>query len=220
MSQEASGWSLAARFQAARLVHVQDVDEGGPPVVQEHDPAIQPSTKPPGPNEPATPKAAPTRAESLDTLFARLSKATDSDEATGIASIIQRVWMQSGSDTADLLMTRAMTAMANDNHPVAVSLLDKIVILRPGWAEAWNKRATLRFLDGDDAGSMEDIAHTLVLEPRHFGALSGLGFILQRNGLDKAALKALRRAEEIYPKSSDIHKAVEDLVPDVEGRDL
>ena len=128
--------------------------------------------------------------------------------------------MQSGSDTADLLMSRAMTAMSNNDHPLAKTLLDKVVRLRPTWAEAWNKRATLEFLDDDDAGSMEDISHTLVLEPRHFGALSGLGFILKRHGMEAAALKALRRAAEIYPESADIRKAVDDLVPDVEGRDL
>ena len=166
------------------------------------------------------PPTPPTHAQILDRLFVRLAKASDPDEAAGIAGVIERLWMQSGSDTADLLMARAMEAAQASHRDVALSLLDKIVVLDPGWAEAWNKRATLRFLDNDDSGAMEDIGHTLALEPRHFGALSGMGFILKRNGLEKGALTALRRAQSIYPESPDIKKAVDDLVPDVEGRDL
>ncbi len=172
------------------------------------DPAAEPSPTP------------PTHQEILDRLFARLAKASDPDEAAGIAGVIERLWMQSGSDTADLLMARAMEAAQASHRDIALSLLDKVVGLDPGWAEAWNKRATLRFLDDDDSGAMEDIGHTLALEPRHFGALSGMGFILKRNGLEKGALTALRRAQSIYPESPDIKKAVDDLVPDVEGRDL
>ena len=173
------------------------------------------------PGEPAKPAGVPaSRQDMLDRLFDRLAKATDADEANGIAGLIQHVWMHSGSDTADLLMARAVEAMGSDHADVARSLLDKLVVIEPGWAEAWNKRATLRFLGNDDAGSMEDISHALSIEPRHFGALSGLGFILKRNGLEKGALTALRKAQQIYPENPDINKAVDDLVPEVEGRDL
>lgn len=162
----------------------------------------------------------PTRAQLLDGLFDRLAKSTDPDEAGGIAALIERTWMRSGSDTADLLMSRAVAAMGTDHRDVATALLDKIVALRPDWAEGWNKRATLRFLEDDDAGSMEDLSHVLALEPRHFGALSGMGFILKRNGLDAGALKALRKALALYPENPDLRKAVDQLTPEVEGRDL
>ena len=162
----------------------------------------------------------PTRKELLDTLFARLAKASDPDEASGVASLIERMWMRSGSDTADLLMDRAIAAMGGDHQDVARTLLDRIVALEPDWAEAWNKRATLRFLENDDAGSMEDIGHVLTLEPRHFGALSGMAFILKRNGMGKGALAALRKALEVYPENQDLRKAVDELTPEVEGRDL
>ena len=161
-----------------------------------------------------------TRAETLDRLMGRLGKATDPDEAQGIAGLIEQIWMKSGSDTADLLMTRVVTAINDNRHDVAGALLDQILELQPNWAEAWNKRATLRFLDDDDAGSMEDISHVLSLEPRHFGAISGMGFILARHGEDKAALTALRRALEIYPENPDVRKAVDRLTPEVEGHDL
>lgn len=187
-----------------------------------------PSARPPAGaerSEPAPPPAAPappppTRAETLDRLLGRLAKAGDADEAQGIAELVQRLWMQSGSDTADLLMGRAVSAMGDGRHDVAAALLDQIIELQPGWAEGWNKRATLRFLDHDDAGSMEDISHVLALEPRHFGALSGMGAILQRHGQDKAALTAMRRALAIYPEEPDLRDAIDKLAPAVDGSDL
>ena len=166
------------------------------------------------------PDRAPTRAEALDMLLGRLARAQDEAEAHAVAGMVERLWMESGSDTADLLMTRAVAAMNGDRRDVAAALLDKIIDLAPGWAEAWNKRATLRFLENDDTGSMEDISHVLVLEPRHFGALSGMGFILERHGEDAAALKALRRALAVYPQDGDVRKAVDKLAPTVEGQDL
>lgn len=170
--------------------------------------------------KPEPPPKPPTRAETVDKLLGRLAKAEDSDEAQGIAGLVQRLWMQSGSDTADLLMARAMTAMSGNRRDVAAALLDKVIDLQPGWAEAWNKRATLRFLEDDDSGSMADISHVLALEPRHFGALSGMGFILERHGEDAAALKALRRALAVYPQNAEVRKAVDKLAPTVEGQEL
>ncbi len=171
-------------------------------------------------SEPPPPAKIPTRQERLDGLFTRLSKTSDAGEASGIAAVIERIWLESGSDTADLLMARAVAAMGDDRRDIAGALLDKILLLEPDWAEAWNRRATLRFLEDDDAGSMEDLTHVLTLEPRHFGALSGLGFILKRNGMAKGALAALRSALAIYPENPDIQKAVDELTPDVEGREL
>lgn len=169
---------------------------------------------------PAPPPKPPTRAEVLDRLMHRLAEAQDPDEAKGIAAVVEHMWMDSGSDTADLLMTRALAAMGEKRQDVAAALLDKIIELKPGWAEAWNKRATLRFLEGDDTGSMEDISHVLAIEPRHFGALSGMGYILERHGEDAAALKAMRRALSIYPGDAELRKAVDKLAPTVEGQDL
>lgn len=170
--------------------------------------------------KPADPEPARSRADMLDDLFARLGRASDPEEAKGIAGLIQHIWMQSGSDTAHLLMTRAQTALSADKRDLALKLLDKIIAIDPTWAEAWNKRATLRYMDHDDMGSMADIGHVLALEPRHFGALSGMGYILVRNGMKKEALTVLRRALEIDPADGDLKKSVESLVPDVEGRPI
>jgi tetratricopeptide (TPR) repeat protein len=156
----------------------------------------------------------------LDDLFDRLAKSTDAEESEGIAGAIQRVWLRSGSDTAELLLSRAVAAMASKDLKLAETLLDRLIAIEPDWAEAWNKRATVRFELNDDQGAMRDIAQVLVREPRHFGALTGMGFILQRDGMDKAALKVFRKVLELYPKLDIIRKTVDKLTVDVEGRDI
>ena len=92
--------------------------------------------------------------------------------------------------------------------------------LEPNWAEAWNQRATVRFLSGDFDGSMADIDRVMKLEPRHFGALTGMGVILQHAGLDKRALEVFGKALEIYPAQPDLKDTVDKLTLDVNGRDI
>lgn len=160
------------------------------------------------------------RKQRIDDLLTRLAQAKDQAEADAVNGMLANLRLQSGSDTADLLMTRAMAAIGGKDNKTALVLLDKILALQPGWAEAWNKRATVRYLEDDDAGSMEDISHVLVLEPHHFGALSGMGFILHRNGEDKAALTVLRQAAAVNPHSPDIKGLIDQLTPEIEGHDL
>jgi tetratricopeptide (TPR) repeat protein len=182
----------------------------------------------PEPAKPAEPKFKPRpvvreaaqRANILDELFKRLGATTDADEGKGIAGAIERVWLRSGSDTADLLMSRAVAAVQGKDLPLALELLDKVVAVEPDWAEGWNKRATARFMASDMNGAMADIDRVLKIEPRHFGALSGMGFILEREGLDKRALEVFRHVLTIYPGLPDIKKIVDKLVPEVEGRDI
>jgi tetratricopeptide (TPR) repeat protein len=156
----------------------------------------------------------------LDELFHRLQTSNDPQEARGIAGVIERFWLHSGSDTADLLMERAIVAMQVKEFDLALTLLGRIIELEPSWAEAWNKRATLRFEMDDLNGSMEDIQKVLSLEPRHFGALSGMGMILQREGLEKRALQAFRRLLEIYPAMESVREITDKLAIQVEGRGI
>jgi tetratricopeptide (TPR) repeat protein len=160
------------------------------------------------------------RQKILDELFDRLGKAGDESEAKGIAGAIDRVWMRSGSDTADLLMNRALQAIGHKNLALSNEILDKVVVIDPTWAEGWNKRATARFLARDYFGSMEDLAHVMALEPRHYAALTGMGFILQRRGFKKRALEVFRRALEINPRQEDLQKIVDKLTLEVEGQPL
>jgi len=160
------------------------------------------------------------RQKVLDDLFDRLAKAQDDREAKGVSGAIERVWMHSGSDTADLLMGRAMQALKRKDYALSQELLNAVVEIEPDWAEAWNKRATVRYLADDAMGSMQDIARVIKLEPRHFGALSGMGFILQRSGFDKRALEAFRKALEISPQQEEIRRLVEKLTLSVEGQGI
>lgn len=166
------------------------------------------------------PSTAPVRPSSIDELFERLQRAKTEEEAKGIADAIQRRWMRSGSDTADLLMDRALDALKAGDQPLSIELLDRVVTLQPGWAEGWNKRATVFFMMGDNTRSMADLRETLAREPRHFGALAGIGMILRTNGDDKRAYDAFKRALAINPHMPEVKSAVERLAPDYEGRDI
>ncbi|MGA2793001.1 MAG: tetratricopeptide repeat protein [Roseiarcus sp.] len=160
------------------------------------------------------------RRQKLDDLFARLAASTDVAETNGLVLAIDRLQLDSGSNTGDFLMARAIAAIGTHSLETSLALLDKIVILQPDWAEAWNKRATVRHLAGDDQGSMADIAHVLILEPRHFGALSGMGMILERRGFRDEALRAYRRALEIAPQLPSLRASVERLTAAVNGQGL
>lgn len=172
------------------------------------------------PGRPNVAPTAPVRPQTLDDLFERLARSKSEDEAKGIAGAIERRWMRSGSDTADLLMTRAMDALKGGDQPLAIEILDRVIALQPAWAEAWNKRATVFYLMGDYTRSVADIREVLALEPRHFGALAGLGMILKNNGDDKHAYEALKKALAVHPYMSDLRNIVERMAPEVEGRDI
>jgi len=171
-------------------------------------------------DKPNLPEAPPPRSPvTLDKLFERLAAAKTPEEAKGIANLIQRRWARSGSDTADLLMTRAQDALKARELPLAIELLDRVITLEPDWAEGWNQRANALFLAGDPIRSLLDIAETLKREPRHYGAMMGLGTILRQQGDDKRAMVAYRRALEVYPQLDAVKDAVESLKLEVDGRD-
>jgi tetratricopeptide (TPR) repeat protein len=170
------------------------------------------------------PPAATGRAEnsrnSLDDLFERLAKATDENEAKGIAGLIERRWARSGSDTADLLMTRAGQAIQAKEFPLAIELLDRVLALEPGWVEAWYRRANVFFLMDDPIDAMADLKQVLTREPRHFAAWTGLGHIFMNSDDKPRALEAYRKALSIHPKLSSVETLVERLKPSVDGLDL
>ena len=83
--------------------------------------------------------------------------------------------------------------------PLALPMLDDMVARAPGWAEAWNKRATALYLAGEHDRSLSDIDRVLALEPRHFGALAGMGLIRIAKGQYREALDAFRRALAVNP---------------------
>src|SRR5437764_11814551 len=140
------------------------------------------------------PKVGADRNGGLDFLFGALKAAPDEASAKHVEARIWALWLQTPSDTAALLMMRAKTAMDAQQTDVALKLLDAVVKLRPDYVEGWNRRATLYYLKNDYARSLQDIEQVLVREPRHFGALAGLGMIMQDLGDAKRALDAFRKA--------------------------
>src|SRR5581483_8042192 len=101
--------------------------------------------------------------------------APDDATAKAIEERIWALWFVSPSDTANLLMTRVRTAVEAKDTDLALKLLDAIIEVKPDFVEAWNRRASIYFLKKDFGKSLADIRQVLKLEPRHFGALSGLG---------------------------------------------
>jgi tetratricopeptide (TPR) repeat protein len=160
------------------------------------------------------------RTKNLDFLFEALKAAPDADSAKLVEGRIWALWLASGSDTADLLMSRVKTALDKKDTDLAIQLLDSIVALKPEYIEAWNRRATLHFSKKDFGRSLADIRQVLAREPRHFGALTGLGMIMQELGEDKLALAALRRALAVNPHLQKIPDMVKSLTEKVEGRDI
>ena len=166
------------------------------------------------------PKVGPDRAKGLDFLFGALKAAPDEASAKHVEARIWALWMQTPSDTAALLMVRAKAAMDAQKMDVALKLLDAVVKLRPDYVEAWNRRATVYYLQSDYTHSLEDIEQVLVREPRHFGALAGLGMIMQDLGDDKRALEAFRKALAVNPYLEKVPELVKTLTEKVEGRDI
>jgi tetratricopeptide (TPR) repeat protein len=156
----------------------------------------------------------------LDTLFAALKIAPNDESAKAIEDRIWALWMKSGSDTCNLLMTRVKAAADAKNYDLALKLLDAISEIKPDYVEAWNERATIYYLQDDYGRAIAAIAQVLVREPRHFGALSGLGMMLQQLGDDKDALKAYRDALAIDPHLENIPDTVKELSQKIEGRDI
>jgi tetratricopeptide (TPR) repeat protein len=156
----------------------------------------------------------------IDRLFAALKVAPTPESAKYIEGKIWAVWAAAGGDTAMLLMSRAKTAMDGKDVNLALRLLTAAIDVKPDYAEAWNRRATLHFIRKEYGAAMADLRAVLAREPRHFGAWAGLGMILHEIGEDKRALDALRRAVALHPHLEKIPDLVKRLTEQVEGRDI
>jgi tetratricopeptide (TPR) repeat protein len=156
----------------------------------------------------------------LDFLFGALKVAPDDVTAKAIEGRIWALWTATRSDTTSLLMSRAQNAIEANDLDLAVKLLDAVIKIKPKYIEAWNRRATIYYTEKDYGRALADIREVLRREPRHFGALSGLGLIMQEIGDDKQALEVYRRTLAIYPRLPRIPDIVKTLQEKVEGRDI
>jgi len=170
--------------------------------------------------EPAASATEATTGNRLDALFGQLKRERNEKAAERIASRISEEWNHSGSASIDLMMTWSQTAMEGKKFDVALDFLDQVVTMEPAYAEGWNRRATVHFLMQNYAKSMADISHTLQLEPRHFGALSGMGQIMKNTGRNELALQAWQRVLDIYPMMRSAQDEVATLSEELAGEGI
>jgi len=138
------------------------------------------------------------------TLLDQLKRAQSMDEAGPIVDKLWREWTSAHANSEEeALMSEGLVAMSEGNLDRAENIFTKLIEANPSFTEAWNKRATLRFMLWDFEGSLRDVEKVLTLEPRHFGALSGLGMIHLRLGDPERALKAYEDLVNIFPSNAD-----------------
>ena len=156
----------------------------------------------------------------LGPLFDRLMAAPNAESAAPEEQAIWQIWHESGSAEIDALMLRGLQAMGSRDLRAALAAFDRMVRHAPEFAEAWNKRATLNYLMGRLADSIADIDRTLALEPRHFGALSGLGLVYLALDEEEKALDAFDRALAVHPNLAGADTHIRALRDKLRGRKI
>jgi len=211
---------MRARFHSAVIAAALLTGLAVPAIAQQAPPKAAPPKaewlKPPA----RLPHVGGDRTKNLDFLFGALKAAPDATIAKAVEERIWAVWAVSRSDTTNLLMQRAGSAIQQKDSDLAIKLLTAVIKIKPDYVEAWNRRATLYYEQKDFGSALADIREVLKREPRHFGALSGLGLILQDIGDDKQALEVYRRVLALYPRMEHIPDVVKRLEEKVEGRDI
>ncbi len=166
-----------------------------------------------------TPSPGAAQSTELDQLFEQLANPQTQDWQR-VENQIWTLWSLSGSAAMDLLLARGREAMNSGNMNVAIEHFTALTDHAPDFAEGWNARATAYFHAGMFGPSIQDIQRTLALNPRHFGALSGLGMILVQLDMTEEALDAYRAALIIHPHKTSIQVTIERLEKLVSGTDL
>ncbi len=157
------------------------------------------------------PTFADQKSADLPELFGKLQTVENPQQAVLIETEIWKKWYERDDDAGGEHMDNVVAAMGNGRYTVALTLLDELVTKESDFAEAWNRRATVHYLLGNYKQSLNDIEQTLTLEPRHFGALSGIGMIMLKWGETDKALHAFERVLDISPLNVGATKSVKDL---------
>ncbi len=147
----------------------------------------------------------------LNELFDKLLACPEPAAAIPIEDAIWSVWMYDRHEGAARALQRACTDIAARRFDIAETRLATLVRRRPDWAEAWNKLATLLYLLERDDESVAAIHRTLEIEPRHFGAMCGLGEILRSQGDAEAACLAFSMALRVHPRLGGVRQTLRDL---------
>jgi tetratricopeptide (TPR) repeat protein len=157
------------------------------------------------------PAAADQNDPRLEPLFTALKAAPTTEAARPIEELIWAIWAKSGDETVDVMMAKGVARLNEGDNDAALELFDRVVVLTPSFAEGWNKRATTLYTMGRFEASTQDIDKVLALEPRHFGAMSGLGMCDIRLGKDREAFAAFQRAAAVDPNLPGVQANLEAL---------
>ena len=137
----------------------------------------------------------------LNNLFKKLNETENQDEIRDLISDIWNIWYEVYDPKVIEYFEKGIQAMNLRNYPLAIRFFNNLIEEDPNFAEGWNKRATVHFMMGNFDQSMQDIIKTLELEPRHFGALDGMGLIFIHQGQFQQALDVYDKMLEIFPFS-------------------
>ena len=135
----------------------------------------------------------------LETLYAALAASGGSAEAQAVADRIWQVWFMAPDAEAQALLDRALERRRYGDFDASIAVLDRLIAGWPAYAEGWNQRATLFYLQERYEASLADVVEVLAREPRHFGALAGRAIILLRQGRRDAGQRALLAALRVHP---------------------
>ena len=147
----------------------------------------------------------------LNDLFLELKSAPTMGHAAGIEVQIWHLWNLTNDPAVDRILAGGTAAMNHGGFDAALASFNTVIEMRPDFAEGWNKRATLYYLTGDYERSIADVERTLALEPRHFGALSGLGLITMALARHGDALAAFEAALAVHPNMPNARRMVKRL---------
>ena len=160
-------------------------------------------------------------AQSPEALLDRLSQSQSRSVSAGLIAQIWARWTGAAADAEQQkLMQIGVSQMNAARYPQAEKTFDDLIALNPNLMEAWNKRATVRYVLGDFNGSQDDINEVLAREPRHFGALSGLGLINMQRGDLSNAIRAYEKVLQIDPFSQDARVLLPKLRKQVDKSNL
>jgi Tfp pilus assembly protein PilF len=173
-----------------------------------------------GPPGTSLPKTAAERDKALGDLYALLATAEDENAAKAISEGIERIWVHSGSPTVDLLLGRAMKAVAEKKMDRALKLLDNVVEQAPDFTEGWSRRAYIHFQRNQVGQALGDLRRALALDPNHFKSLDGLAQVLREIGQKKAALQVFRHLYEVHPYWPGADRAIDELSREIEGQGI
>lgn len=166
------------------------------------------------------PAAADQRDPRLDGLFRELKTTTDRTRGLELTRRIWAIWFLNPDATVNRMMAKGGALIRERRLAEAVVQFSAVVRRAPNFAEGWNRRAVARFLAGDLDGSLQDILRTLALEPRHFGALSGMAMIYERRGQLRNALAAARRAFAANPHQPGLRRNIRRMEKQLRERDI